>query len=154
VATHRWPMIVFYVRHRGAQHTCAMVIQEPKAVWKETWSVTQALIHELGMAVVMPQLERGWLAIDTVLNRTAASPLTTSTGATASVAKCAMCVRVALATNRSKTTLTKRSRGAWSVADPLARNIVRQDSVVCKSCNNQRSWKLTLTIISQHYQIC
>jgi len=68
------------------------------------------------------------IAIDAILNHTAASPLTSSTGATASVAKCAMCVcdHMALATKRPKTMLTKWSRGVWSVAYPLARNIVRQ----------------------------
>jgi len=58
--------------------------------------------HELYMALVLPQIERRhaltglWsdtrLAIDAILNHTAASPHTSSTRATASAAKCAMCV--------------------------------------------------------------
>jgi len=51
-------------------------------------------LHELRMALVLPQIERRHaltglrsdtrLTIDTILNRTVASPLTSSTGATAS----------------------------------------------------------------------
>jgi len=53
-------------------------------------------LHELSMASVLPHIERchaltvlrsdTLLAIDIILNRTVASPLTSSTGATASVA--------------------------------------------------------------------
>jgi len=48
VATRRWSMVVFYVRHRGTQHTCAMAIQQPKVVWKEMRSATQALSSRAG----------------------------------------------------------------------------------------------------------
>jgi len=79
-------------------------------------------LHELGMALVLPQIEwryaltglrsDTWLAIYTILNRTDSSPLTSSTGATASVAKWAMCVCefYGIGYKRPKTMLMERTR--------------------------------------------
>jgi len=105
---------VFCDRNRGAQHTCrpTMVIQQPKVVWKETRSATQALSSRAGMTLSLPEIEQRHaltgsrsatrLAIDTILDRTIASPLTSFTGATASAAECVMCVSESYGTGYTK----------------------------------------------------
>jgi len=70
--------------------------------------------HDLAMALVLPNIKRRHtltglrsdtrFAIDTILNSTqsVASPLTSSTGATANVAECVMCVRESHGTGYKK----------------------------------------------------
>jgi len=118
-------------------------------------------LHELGMALVLPQIELRHamtglrsdtrLATVAILSRTVASPLTSSTGATVSVAECAMCVRESYDTdyNKAKDNANKVKQRCVKCGQHTCKKH-RSASVVCKSCNNQRKWKLTLTIISRH----
>jgi len=98
-----------------------MLFKNPRCYEQKRGQRRRLFLHELGMALVLPQIE--WrhaltglrsdtrLTIDAILNHTAASPHTSSTGATVSVAECAMCGRESYGTGY-KTTLTKRTGGA------------------------------------------
>jgi len=95
-------MVVFHtMADIAALNTIELwLFKNPRWYEKKHGQRCRLFLHELGMALVLLQVERRHaltglrsdtrLAIDAILNRTAASPQTSSTGATTSVANCAM----------------------------------------------------------------
>jgi len=89
-------------RHRGAHTLVLWLFKNPMWHERKRGQRRRLFVHELDMALVLPQIEQRLaltglqsdtlLAIDAIFNHNAASPLTSSTGATASVGKCAMSV--------------------------------------------------------------
>jgi hypothetical protein len=145
VGTRRWPMVVFYTMiDVAALNTLVLwLFKNPGWSVKKRGQRRKHFLHELGMALVMPQIERRQTltglqsdirsAIDTILDRPSALP--PPSAAAASVAKCTTCIRESYGKGykKAKYSANKVKQRCIKCQRPTCKKH-STTSVVCESC--------------------